>query len=438
MKISVFGLGYVGAVSCGCLAELGHEVVGVDVAESKVDLVNRGRSPIIEPQLPEILAKAHRAGLIRATTDPAEAVKSSDVAFVCVGTPSLPTGGVDDRFLKQVVSEIGNAARSERKSGNPFVVAVRSTCLPPVHRQLQEILAEKSGAAIGDKAAYVCHPEFLRECDAVADFFQPPKIVFGVDEESANTACKSLYPGIEAPTFFTSVSTAAMVKYADNAFHAVKVTFANEIGILSRAFGVDSRRVMELFCEDTKLNISSKYLRPGGAYGGSCLPKDVAAMLDAARQEAVPLTMLNAVRDSNEVQMRELNARIRGLDRPTVGVVGMAFKEGTDDTRQSPMVSVVEHLLGKGCTVRVYDQHLAIQNLTGANKSFALQSIPHLATMLSDDLKSVVEGSDVVIVSHRLDESKWNSVRWNDEQRIIDLANVPALQNLRQYEGIYW
>jgi GDP-mannose 6-dehydrogenase len=438
VKISVFGLGYVGAVSCGCLAELGHEVVGVDVAESKVDLVNRGRSPIIEPQLPEILEKAHNRGLIRATTDPAEAVRSSELAFVCVGTPSLPTGGVDDRFLKQVVVEIGNSIRSGRQSGSPFVVAVRSTCLPPVHQQLQEILAEASGAALGVKAAYVCHPEFLRECDAVADFFDPPKIIFGTDDDSSHAACKSLYPNIKAPTFFTSVKTAAMVKYADNAFHAVKVTFANEIGILSRAFGVDSRRVMELFCEDTKLNISPKYLRPGGPYGGSCLPKDVAAMLDAARQEAVPLTMLNAVRDSNEVQMRELNARIRGMDRPTVAVVGMAFKEGTDDVRQSPMVSVVEYLLGKGCPVRIYDQHLAIQNLTGANKSFALQSIPHLATMLSNDLGAVIEGSDVVIVSHRLDASKWQSIRWNDQQRIIDMANVAVLQQQPNYEGIYW
>lgn len=438
MKISVFGLGYVGAVSCGCLAELGHEVIGVDVAEGKVDLVNCGCSPIIEPQLPEILEKAHRAGLIRATTDPAEAVRASDLAFVCVGTPSLPTGGVDDRFLKQVVAEIGDAVRSSRNGTSPFIVAVRSTCLPPVHRHLQEILAEKTVAPAGAKASYVCHPEFLRECDAVADFFNPPKIIFGTNDELAHAACQQLYPGIEAPTCFTSVSTAAMVKYADNAFHAVKVTFANEVGILCRAFGVDSRRVMELFCEDTKLNISSKYLRPGGAYGGSCLPKDVAAMLDAARQAAVPLTMLSAVRDSNEVQMRELNARIRGLDRPVVGVVGMAFKEGTDDVRQSPMVSVVEHLLGKGCTVRVYDRHLAIQNLTGANKSFALASIPHLSTMLSDDLQSVVAGTDVVIVSHRLSDDDWQPIKWSKNQRIIDLANVPALHKLPHYEGIYW
>lgn len=438
MKISVFGLGYVGAVSCGCLAELGHEVVGVDVAESKVELVNQGRSPIIEPQLPEILHKAHQAGRIRATTDAAGAVRDSDLAFVCVGTPSLATGGVDDRFLKQVVAEIGAAVRTGRPANRPFVVAVRSTCLPPVHRRLQTILAETSGAALGQKASYVCHPEFLRECEAVADFFNPPKIVFGADDNSAQAICQQLYPGIEAPTFFTAVDTAAMVKYADNAFHAVKVTFANETGILCRALGVDARRVMELFCEDTKLNISSKYLRPGGAYGGSCLPKDVAAMLDAARQEAVPLTMLSAVRESNEVQMRELNARIRGMDRPAVGIVGLAFKEGTDDVRQSPLVSVVEHLVGKGCSVRVYDRHLAIQNLTGANKSFALQSIPHLATMLTDDLQSVVENSEVVIVSHRLDDEHWKTVNWSSGQRIIDLANVPALQHLTYYEGIYW
>ena len=246
------------------------------------------------------------------------------------------------------MAEIGAAVKASRNAASPFVVAVRSTCLPPVHRRLQQILAEASGAALGEKAAYVCHPEFLRECDAVADFFHPPKIIYGADDDSSRAACESLYPGIEAPTFFTSVDTAAMVKYADNAFHAVKVTFANEMGIISRAMGVDARRVMELFCEDTKLNISTKYLRPGGAYGGSCLPKDVAAMLDAARQEAVPLTMLSAVRESNEVQMRELNARIRGMERPSVGIVGLAFKEGTDDIRQSPMVSVVEHLVGKG------------------------------------------------------------------------------------------
>jgi GDP-mannose 6-dehydrogenase len=298
-------------------------------------------------------------------------------------------------------------------------------------------LIETTAAALGERVSYVCHPEFLRESDAVADFYDPPKIIFGADD-GADLACKQLYPGIDAPTFFTSVSTAAMVKYADNAFHAVKVSFANEMGMLCRAMGVDSRRVMELFCADTKLNISAKYLRPGGAYGGSCLPKDVAAMLDAARQEAVPMTMLAAARESNDIQVRELLARIRGIERPTVGIIGLAFKEGTDDVRQSPLVAVVEHLVGKGSAVRVYDRHLAVHDMMGANKSFALQSIPHLADMLSHDLRSVVENSQVIVVNHRLTDDDWKSVNWSAVQRVIDLANVPALQRLPCYSGIYW
>ncbi len=436
MRISVFGLGYVGAVSCACLAKLGHTVVGVDVAEAKVERLNRGECPIIEDGLPEIVTQMHAEGKITATTDAAKAIEETDVALVCVGTPSTPSGGVNAKYLEAVCKQIGELVRDSKKEF--FTVLSRSTSMPVVHDRLVEILEESAGCKMGERIGYVCHPEFLREGAAVADFFGPPKIVFGPTDEKSAEVCKQLYPGIEAESFFLDMRVAAMVKYADNCYHAVKVTFANEIGVICREMDIDATKVMEVFCQDRKLNISARYLRPGMAYGGSCLPKDLRAMLDMSRQTAAALPMLQGVSQSNEVQIKALMKRILSPDRPRVGLIGLAFKEGTDDIRESPMVAMVEQLCGKGHPVRIYDKHLSVQALVGANRSFALQSIPHLAELLSQDLQGVISDSDVVLVSHKLSPEQWSKIKWRDGQRVLDLAKVDELKDTPGYEGLYW
>ena len=438
MKISVFGLGYVGAVSCACLAKLGHTVIGVDVYEDKVGLINAGRSPIVEPELEELLKAAVENGNLSATTNQVEAIEATDAAIVCVGTPSTATGGIDDQYLLKVCAQIGEAIRDKKTASQPFTLFVRSTCLPPTHQKLQDLIQASSGRALGEQLQYVCHPEFLRESVAVWDFFNPPKIVFGTREEAAKQSCADLYPNIEAPTFWVDPEVASMVKYADNCFHAVKVTFGNEIGMLSSQFGVNGQDVMEIFCSDTKLNISPKYLRPGAPFGGSCLPKDLRAVLDMARQNAISVPMLAASVDSNSVQLKHLLSRITGRERNNIGVIGLSFKEGTDDVRESPMVPLVEHLTGKGYRVQIYDAHLSFEQLRGVNRSYALESIPHLAELLSERFEEVVGQADTLVVSHRLDDETWQKIKADDPVRIIDLVGIDCLKTRPSYEGLYW
>lgn len=435
MRISVFGLGYVGAVSCGCLARLGHQIIGVDVSEAKVRMMVAGQPPVIETGLDELLADALRHGRLHATTSVTDAVRQSEAALLCVGTPSTPSGKVNSQQLEAVCHQIGQAITEQNPAH--FTVFNRSTSLPPVHDRLVEILEATTGRRIGDTLSYVCHPEFLRESVAIEDFFNPPKIVFGCADEKSHDACRALYPTIDASVFFVTPGVASMIKYADNCFHAVKATFGNEIGMISRRFGIDSHEVMDVFCADTKLNISPKYLKPGMAFGGSCLPKDLRAILDASREEATPLPMMSGALQSNHAQVDQLLQRILSPSRPKVGIIGLSFKEGTDDVRESPMVHVVEQLCGKGHPVRIYDQHLAVAQMVGSNLSFALGSIPHLAELLSDDLDQVIAGSDLVVVAHRLSPEQWGRVAWNG-QRVIDTIRVPALENLPNYEGLYW
>jgi GDP-mannose 6-dehydrogenase len=436
LRISVFGLGYVGAVSCGCLADLGHTVVGIDVSQAKVDLINQGRSPIVEEGLDGLLAKAVQAGRLRATIDAEDAVCSTDAALLCVGTPSNRSGGVSSTYLETVARQIGEAIRKNEPAY--FLVLTRSTSLPHVHDMIVRILEASSGRRMGEGIGYVCHPEFLREGVAVADFYQPPKIVFGATDAKAAELCKQLYPDIQAQTFFVPPNVAAMIKYADNTFHALKVTFGNEIGLICKELGVDSHAVMDVFCADHKLNISAKYLKPGFALGGSCLPKDLRAILDKARETATELPMLAGVLASNRVQVDALLRRVLSEERSKVGLVGLAFKEGTDDVRESPLVTVVEQLFGKGRSVRIYDEHLSPQALVGANRSFAFSAIPHLTELMSGDLRQVVNECDVLIVSHRLEPRTWASVTFGPSQRVIDLVNIPELRRAPGYEGLYW
>lgn len=436
MRISVFGLGYVGAVSCGCLAEVGHELVGVDINAAKVATINRGEAPVSEPGLADCLAAAVRSGRLTATDDPATAVRQSDAAIVCVGTPSGPAGDTVTTQLESVCRQIGDALRDRRAH---FTVFVRSTALPPVHARLMRLLEEVSGHRVGGPMlSYVCHPEFIREGNAVHDFHRPAQIVFGISDDGCRPVCDALYPTIDTEAFYVEPAVAALVKYASNCFHALKVTFANEIGLLSREYDVDAREVMELFCEDRKLNISPSYLRPGAPFGGSCLPKDMRAAVETARRVSLDLPMLRGVLESNQRQITKLLERLLVDARCPIGVVGLTFKEGTDDVRESPMVVLVEQLLGKGHPVLIHDSDLSIETLTGANRQFALASIPHLAELLCANLEDVVTHAETLLVAHRLDPQQWGRVLPIEGRRIIDLVGVPSLEDQAGYEGLYW
>lgn len=443
MRIAVFGLGYVGAVSCGCLADLGHHIIGCDVSKAKVDLIKAGQAPIVEEGLPELLEKALKNGRLTAIMDADEAVRTSDAALVCVGTPSTPSGGVNAVYLETVCRQIGESIK--KHAPKHYVVMSRSTSLPNVHENLIRILEQSSGRKMGEGIGYVCHPEFLREGVSVYDFYNPPKIVFGPTDAKTAEVCKTMYPGDNypglksCPTFFLSPSEASMVKYADNCFHALKCTFGNEIGMICKTLGVDSHKVMDVFCADTKLNISAKYLKPGFAFGGSCLPKDLRGIMDASRSTATALPMLAGTLVSNEVQIKALVKRVVHETRPKVGVIGLAFKEGTDDVRESPIVEVVQQLTGKGHPVKIYDEHLSLQALVGANRSFAFQMVPHLADLMTQNLQEVVNWADTLIVTHRLKPATWAGVNFKAGQRVLDLMNIPDLRKAGDgYEGLYW
>lgn len=434
MKISVFGLGYVGGTSMACLAELGHEVVGVDVNPDKVARVNEGETPVFESGVSELLRKHRGKGMIWATTDHAEAVAETEASLVCVGTPSTVHGVIDDRHLITVITQIGEA---RKRTGKVNSILVRSTALPSIHEHLMATLGEHIGEH--QPLAYCVHPEFLRTGRAIEDFMNPAKIVFGCSDEIVAEACRQLYPGIKAAVTFTDPMTAAMVKYADNCFHAVKVTFANEIGMLCRAMNVDSRKVMEVFCQDTKLNISTYYLRPGFAFGGSCLPKDVRAATTWSRQNMVTLPMLDHVLTSNDIQISQLLGRILEDNVQSVGLFGLAFKEGTDDVRESPMVTLSEHLIGKGRKVVIYDPYLSVACMIGSNLSFALRALPHLASILVDDPAEVVKGSQLVIISRDFKEINWTELPWRGEQVVLEVVGTGDFTGIdAKVEGLYW
>jgi GDP-mannose 6-dehydrogenase len=435
VDICVIGLGYVGSVSCGCLAALGHRVIGVDVNIEKVAAINEGRPPVLEPGLDALVENGVREGRIRATTDARDAIPHADAVLICVGTPSNRQGTVQTGFLTEVCEEI---VALVNEAGRPLTVINRSTCLPRIHALLQDVLGRASDTEGEKLIAYVCHPEFLREGVAVADFYNPPKIVFGTESAVAIELCRQLYPQIEAPVFVVSVGVASLIKYASNCYHAVKITFANEIGMLSQELGVNAREVMDVFMSDTKLNISSAYLKPGAPFGGSCLPKDLRAVMSEARHLGVTLPMLDGVLRSNTEQIEQIKQRIHDGPHRSVGIVGLAFKENTDDVRESPMVALVEWLIGKGSQVRIYDAYLATERLVGANRAFALTSIPHLTDLVSQDLCDVVERSDLILVSHQVPQETWKAARWRKDQRVIDLVGLQSVADGYRYEGLYW
>jgi GDP-mannose 6-dehydrogenase len=434
MRLCILGLGYVGTTSMACLAELGHEVYGVDVNADKVDFVNAGRSPILEPGVSDLLAKHHDAGRVRAGTGALEGLENADAALVCVGTPSMPQGTIDVSHIDRVIREI---AEARRKLDRTVPVVVRSTALPANHRDLMALIDGIVGAT--QPTAYCAHPEYLRAGQAIDDFMNPPVIVFGCTDDTAVGACDGLYPRFQAPVIHTDPMTAAFAKYAANGFHPLKVTFANEIGLLCRAMGIDSREVLDIVCRDTTLNISTKYLAPGFAFGGSCLPKDLRAIMAWGRQNMVSTPMLEHVLASNDHQVDAVLGRIIDRAPKTVGLFGLSFKADTDDLRESPLVSLAEQLSGKGCTVRVFDPTLSVHRMVGANLNFALNALPHLAEMLVEDPETVVEASDVVVIARDFSDVEWPTLPWHSRLHVIDLCGDMDLSALPMpVEGLYW
>ena len=422
MRISIFGLGYVGSVSAACLARNGHDVIGVDPNLQKVDLINQGASPIIEPGLRELLSEYVKNGRVQATADPVFAVQNSDVSFICVGTPSRGNGSLNLDYVRLACEQIGKTLAG--KTGFHVVVA-RSTMLPGTVRSLViPSLEQFSGKQAGMDFGVSVNPEFLREGTAIYDYDNPPKTVIAATDRVSLALVKSLYTHLSAPLVETPIEVAEAVKYTDNAWHAVKVSFANEIGAICQAAGVDGQAVMDVFCHDLKLNISSAYLRPGLAFGGSCLPKDVRALTHFARAMDVDVPMLAHVLEANERQIERALQRIEAQKQKRIGVLGLSFKAGTDDLRESPIVRMVEALHGRGFEIKIFDPYVSIASIRGANRDYILSVIPHIHKMLTTDFPEFLEHSQTIVIGNRSPLFRGLLKRTARGRCIIDLVNL--------------
>lgn len=445
MRVSVFGLGYVGSVSAACLAAEGHDVLGVDINPDKVAAVNTGRSPVIEERLPDLMAAGVASGRLRATDDAEAAVRRTDLTLVCVGTPGLLSGQLDLSAVERTCQTIGKALADKEA---PHTVVIRSTMLPGSTRSV--VIPALEGQArrrVGDRLAVCVNPEFLREGSSVADFYDPPFILIGEGcgndhRRDGAERVAALYAGIDAPVFIESLETAEMVKYACNAFHALKVAFANEVGSVSAALGADSRRVMDLVCADRKLNISPRYLRPGFAFGGSCLPKDVRALVHRASRADLAVPLLQSILPSNRVQVDRALALIEhlaGQDK-RVGFLGFSFKAGTDDLRESPAVRLIETLLGRGFSVTVYDRNVSLARLVGANRRFIETEIPHLAALMRDAPEAVVEAGAVIVIANADPAFEHVVSGLGADKTVVDLVGLVSDRSrlAAAYHGINW
>ncbi|MHB0875983.1 MAG: nucleotide sugar dehydrogenase [Anaerolineae bacterium] len=423
MNVSVFGLGYVGCVTAAALASQGCSVVGVDVNPDKVRMVNQGRSPVVEPGLDALVSGVVANGSLTATEDHDRAVKGADLCLVCVATPSQNGGGLDMRYLDHVFGQIGRAMAA---TDGYRVVTLRSTALPgTLMGRLVPTLERESGKVAGTDFGVATNPEFLREGSAIADFRHPPFTIIGQGDERAGDVLAVLYADIEAPMIRTDPDTASMVKYACNAFHALKVTFANEVGCLSKEMGLDGTEVMDIVCQDTMLNISPRYLKPGFAFGGSCLPKDLRAMLHRARHSDLSLPLLESILPSNSTHLQRAIDMVLREGRRQIGVVGLSFKPDTDDLRESPVVELVEVLSGKGLDVRIWDENVNLARITGRNKAFIETAVPHISALMRDSLEEVVKDAGVVVVSHKLAASgEQLRSMLRPDQVVVDLVKV--------------
>ena len=438
-SISIFGLGYVGSVSAACFASMGHRVIGVDISQSKVEMLDSGRSPIVEARMNELVAEANKACRLHATTDPGRAVLGSEVSFVCVGTPSQRNGKLDLSHIEKVAAEIGYALKQKKSH---HLVVLRSTVLPgTTETVLVPILERESGKKAGDGFTVCYNPEFMREASAVADFLEPPYTILGSEHPQHLEPLRELYGKTPGKIFETTIPVAEMVKYLSNAFHAVKVVFANEVGTLAKNLGVDAEAVTEIFTSDTRLNISPAYLSPGFAFGGSCLPKDVRALTYRAKELDLRLPLLESLLPSNLEHIDRAVEAVIGTGKKKIAQLGLSFKAGSDDLRESPQVQVIKRLLGEGLEVRIWDQDVSLGRLAGANRQYIETVIPHIGSLLSDDLEETVKHGEVIIIGNKSASKEELAKYLRRDQIVIDLVNLRKARRpsgADSYQGICW
>ena len=438
LNVSVFGLGYVGAVTAGCLSERGFRVMGVDVNSTKVDLINAGSSPIIEDGISDVIQRAVHDGRLRAVQDVAEAVANTELSLVCVGTPSKANGDLDLQYLQRVCQQIGEALAEKT---DYHTVVIRSTVLPgTTESSLIPILEQYSGKQAGREFGVCFNPEFLREGSSLKDFHSPPFTLVGVTEQRDAQAVHALYGWLDAEFIVQDIRTAEMVKYINNSYHALKVAFANEVGRLCHALDIDSHDVMDIFCKDTKQNLSGYYLKPGYAFGGSCLPKDLRAILYKGKSLDVPLEVLQATLQSNRTQIERGVEMVQEAGHTKVGLLGLSFKAGTDDLRESPLVSLVETLHGRGYQVKIFDPNVSLSRLVGSNKAYIEQELPHVSKMLLESIDEVIDGSDTIVVGNPNPQFREAIQQVPDSKIIIDLVRImPQVDEApANYRGIGW
>ncbi|MDQ2707453.1 MAG: nucleotide sugar dehydrogenase [Actinomycetota bacterium] len=432
MKVSIFGLGYVGSVSAACLADRGHQVIGVDVSPTKVELINRGQSTVVEERIGELTAEVVASGALRATTDAREAITGSELSLVCVGTPSAPNGSLSTEYLERAAEEIGEAIGEKRER---HTVVFRSTMLPGTcERLLIPILERASGKRAGADFGVAVNPEYLRESTSVWDFNNPPKTVVGELDPASGDVTLALYTGLPGDVFRVPIAVAEMSKYVDNSFHGLKIGFANEIGAIADALGLDSHRVIDVFLADRKLNISPAYLRPGFAFGGSCLPKDLRGLVHAARRNDVAIPILANVLPSNEEHLRRGYDLVTSTGKRKIGLFGLSFKPGTDDLRESPLVELAERLLGKGYDLRIYDANVSLSRLIGANREYIESRMKHLGDLLTDSVEEVMAHCEVCVIGTK-DQAVLDVLDSVGDRIIVDLVRLPDAEKRREGPG---
>lgn len=433
MNISIFGLGYVGCVGIGCLASQGHKMIGVDVSEEKVTLIKNGKPTIIEEGIAELIRKGHEKGLITATKDYTEAVRNTDISFLCVGTPSGSDGHLNLDYIVETGRQIGSALKEKEAF---HIIVIRSTVFPGTNERITAIIEQESGKKSGKDFAVISNPEFLREGTAVHDYLNPPLTVLGGSCQQALETMKELYGFSKAPVEVVSIGVAEMIKYVNNTFHALKVTFANEVGDVCKKIGVDSHELMRIFCMDTELNISPYYFKPGFAYGGSCLPKDLKGLQTLAHDVKVTVPVLDAIDKSNEAHIQEALHLILSSNAQRIGVLGLSFKAGTDDMRNSPVVAIIRQLQEQGHEVRIYDRNVSASQLLGANKRSIQEKLPAFDRMLCPNLTDVVAWADAVVVANK--DPEFRSLALSDGKPIIDLVRIQELEKETGYQGLCW
>jgi GDP-mannose 6-dehydrogenase len=443
VRISIYGLGYVGCVSAACLAREGHDIIGVDPNTLKVDMINKGQCPIVEKDLDKILQqvvmeKKDTHGSLIATTDGIRAARETDMSLICVGTPSNDNGSLRLNYVKNCAREIGQGLRER---DDYHVVTARSTMLPGT---VEDIIIKEieycSGKKAGEDFGAAMNPEFLRESTSVHDFYNPPVTVIGALDQKSGDQVQEMYHFLNAPLEHTDIKTAEMIKYANNSFHGLKVAFANEIGAISKSLGIDSHRVMDIFCMDNKLNLSSYYLKPGFAFGGSCLPKDLRAITYKAKENDLEVPVLTAIIPSNKAHIERALNWVLKTGKKKVGFLGLSFKAGTDDLRESPLVTLAEALIGKGFHIKIYDKNVSIASLFGANKDYIENEIPHISSLMCSDMDEVVDQSEIIIIGNKAEEFTAAVQKAHDDKMFYDLVRID--DNLHQvnkgYDGICW